>query len=373
MSDEALTAAPEAPAPAPSEAPAPEAVNEPAAAPDTEENKAVAAEKALNDDLRKAFRNANKSRDETGKFAPADPDKVAKVEQPAEAEAKPAEEPKQAAPVVPPPASWSKEAAAEWNKLPPTVQQYVQQRETEAHQAIGQLSRYAKAVEPIAKVVEPHVDRITAAGDHPASYIEKMFAADQWLARDPVGAIKALAESYNVDLNAIADPFALPADPHQQQLSAQLQAALRELDFMKRQLGDTRQRVEAREATEYAARQSSYEREVDAFAADKPDFGTLAADIETNIALLKRSNPNLGAKEMLQEAYDRARWANPTTRSQLIARQTAEAEKKRIEEAKAAANTARRSAAINVNGSVPQRGQLSHDDDLRAIWKRNHA
>lgn len=370
MSLEDLNAAPEteAPAPAPSE-PAP-AQAAPAESP---ADKAEAAERALDDDLRATFRNANKAREEDGKFAAKD-GKPAEAQP--EAEAKPVEAPKVEAPlvpVVPPPASWKKEAAAEWDKLPPTVQQYVAQRETEAHTAISQLGQYAKNMQPIGEVIQPHVDRIRAAGDNPAGYVQKLFAADQWLARDPVGAIKALAQNYQVDLNAIADPFSIGADPHQQQMTSQLNAAWQEIDNLKRQLGDTHQRVVGRESHEQAIRQSSYEHTVSEFAADKPDFGDLADEIEHAIPAIRRSNPNLSPKEMLNEAYERARWANPTTRTKLIEAQRAEAEKKRFEEAKTAANTARRSAAINVNGSAPVGKQMSLDDDLSSIWRRNHA
>lgn len=368
MSLEDLNAAPEteAPAPAPSE-PAPA----PAAPAESPADKAEAAERALDDDLRATFRNANKEREEDGKFAAKDGKTPAAKPEVA------AEDPPQDAaplvPVVPPPASWKKEAAAEWAKLPPTVQQYVAQRETEAHSAISQLGQYAKNMQPIGEVIQPHVDRIRASGDNPAGYVQKLFAADQWLARDPVGAIKALAENYKVDLGALADPFGLPADPHQQQLSSQLQAAWQEIEYLKQQVGDTRNRVVGREHQEYAARQSSFESTVSEFAADKPDFGTLADEIEHAIPAIRRSNPNLSPKEMLNEAYERARWANPTTRTKLIEAQRAEAEKKRFEEAKTAANTARRSAAINVNGSAPVGKQMSLDDDLSSIWRRNHA
>ena len=266
MSLEDLNAAPEqdAPAPAPSE-PAPA----PAAPAETPADKAQAAEKELDDDLRATFRNANKDREEDGKFEAKD-GKPAEVKPEAPAVDAPKVE---AVPVVPAPASWKKEAAAEWAKLPPTVQQYVAQRETEAHSAISQLGQYANNMQPIGEVIQPHVDRIRAAGDNPAGYVQRLFAADQWLARDPVGAIKALAQNYQVDLNAIADPFSIGADPHQQQMTSQLNAAWQEIDNLKRQLGDTHQRVVGRESHEQQIRQSSYEHTVSAFAADKPDFG----------------------------------------------------------------------------------------------------
>ncbi len=372
---EELTSAPEAPEtpPAPAETPAP---SEPAkAADESPGDKAAAAEKALDDDLRKAFRNANRERSEDGKYASKD-HKPAPVEKPA-AEAKPPEgekPPEPAKPAVPPPHSWAKEAKADWDKLPPKVQETIAQREAESHKAISQLGQFAKAMEPIHNTLSEHADRIRSSGKDMNTYVADVMRADQALMRDPVGFIKTVAEHFKLDTNAIFDPFAVPAnDAQSQQTSAQLNAAFAEIEHLKRQLADTRYKVEGREAQETQARQSAYEGEVEAFFADKPDADELAHAIQFNIAQLKRSNPTLTTKELLQQSYERARWANPATREKLIQAQQAEAEKKRIEAAKQAANTARRSAAINVNGSVPQRGVPSLDDDLRSIWRRNYA
>lgn len=372
---EELTSAPEAPetpSPAPADTPA---APEPAkAVEETPGDKAAAAEKALDDDLRKTFRNANRERSEDGKFASKDP-KPAPAEKLVEAKPPEAEKPPEPAKhAVPPPNSWAKEAKAEWDKLPPKVQETIAQREAESHKAISSLGQFAKAMEPIHNTLSEHADRIRASGKDVATYMADVMRADQALARDPVGFIREIADHFKLDTNAIFDPFSVPSqDAQSQQVTAQLNAAWQEIEHLKRQLGDTRQRVEGREAEEQKARQSQFESDVQAFASDKPDFDELAADIEINCAQIKRSNPTLSAKEVLQQAYDRARWANPATRERLLQAQQAEAEKKRLEQAKQAASTARRSAAINVNGSVPQRGQVSLDDDLRSIWRRAHA
>lgn len=360
-----------APAPATeAPAPAPEAKSEP----QSEGDKAAAAEAALDDDLRKVFRKANPDRDESGKFAPKDGKPASPLDGKAEGQpavdAKPAEPAK---PSVPPPQSWTAEAKAQWAKLPPEAQAYVSQREADAHKAISQLGQTVKSFEPLARIITPHADRIASVGDTPAAYIEKMFAADQYLSRDPVNAIKWLADSYKVDLNALADPFALPADPQSQQLNAQLSAAFQEIDQLKRMLNDTRQVVHGRETQEQMARQSQVESTIESFAADKPDFDSLETEILTLIPAVKKSKPDLSHKDVLQEAYDRARWANPATRQKLIDQQRTEAEAKRLDAAKSAAANAKRSAAINVNGSAPVRGLPALEDDLRSIWRRNHA
>ena len=219
-----------------------------------------------------------------------------------------------------------------------------------------------------------HQDRIRSSGLDAGTYMANVLRADQALARDPVGFIRQIADHYKIDTASLFDPFALPSsDPQSLQVNNQLNAAWQEIDNLKRQLEDTRYRVEGREAQEYQARQSEYEGVVSVFGADKPDFSSLVDDIEINISQIKRSKPGLSPKEILQEAYDRARWSNPATRQQLIAEQSAKSEAARLEEAKKAAANAKRAASINVNGSVPGRNQASMDDDLRSIWRRANA
>lgn len=373
---EELSSAPEAPeTPTPAETPAPAEAEPAAEAPSPADQKA-AQEKAYDDDLRKAFRNATRERSEDGKFVskePKDEQPVAEAKPEAEkpVEAKPEEQPKPSG--IAPPQSWNAEAKARWDKLPAEDQAYIAQREGEVHRAISRLGQYAREMEPVGRVINEYADRLQQLNATPDQYIANLAYMDTWLSRNPVEAMKKIAETYNVDLNAIADPFALPADPHQQQLTAQLEAAMQKIDYLERQVGDTRQRVVGREAQEHQARQSAYEQTVNEFFADKPDSKDLVDDIELHIARLQRSDPTLTPKEMLQQAYDRARWANPTTRARLMQEQQAQAEKARLEEAKKAATTAKRAAAINVNGSVHQRGAPSMDDDMRAIWRRNHA
>ena len=358
---EELTSAPEAPeTPTPAEsAPAPAAET-----PSPAEAK-EASEQAYDDDLRAAYRNATRERDETGKFSSTDP----KPEQPVEE--KPEEAPKASA--IPPPQSWNADAKAQWDKLPPEAQSYIAQREGEVHKAISRLGQYARDMEPIGQVINAYADRLQQLNTTPENYINNLATMDVWLTRDPVGAMKKIAETYKVDLGALADPFAFPADPQQQQLTAQLEAANQRLAYLEQQLGDTRQRVVGREAQEYQARQSAYEQQIEEFFSDKTDAKDLVDDIELHIQRLRRSDPNLTPKQILEQAYERARWAHPATRQKLMDEQRVKAETARLEEAKKAAAGARRAAAINVNGSVAQRSSPSLDDDLSAIWRRNHA
>lgn len=381
----ATTSEPSSQVVAPVKAPEPAKSDAKEPAAESHADKVARQEQELNDDLRKAYRNSQKERTETGQFAPKDrkdqkpAPQLADGKEPVKATAptKPdaASEDAKAPPpkaAVQAPNSWSAEHKAHWAKVPPEVQAYIAQRETESHKAISELGKYAKAMESMDRVIEPHAETIKRSGVSVPEYVNHLLAADQWLRRDPVNAMKELARQYNVDLNALApDPFA--GDPQSSAMSAQLQAAWAEIDHLKQMLGDTRSRIEGREASEAQARQSQLTSLVDEFAKDKADWSDLLADIESQVIALRRKHPDLTAKEVLEKAYEHARWGNPTTRERLIAAQQAEAETKRLEAAKQAAATAKRAGGINVNGAVPQKGQVSFEDDMRSIWRRHHA
>ena len=65
---------------------------------------------------------------------------------------------------------------------------------------------------------------------------------------------------------------------------------------------------------------------------------------------LKERNPAWSPQQVLQEAYDRATFANPATRQTILAAQETAAEAKRREEASQRATKAR-GAAVSVTGS----------------------
>lgn len=363
----------ETPAPA-QEAPAPAIVENESPA-----DKAARDDKALDEDLRKAYRNANKPRGEDGKFAPKDgkpaEDKPAKlpetVKLPDDPKAeKPAEiKPEPAKVAVPPPQSWKAEVREKWGTLPPEVQTYIAEREQAAHQRISELGQKAQAAEQLDAVWQQHEYRLQ--GVSKPQYVNNLLAADQALRNDPVGFIKLVAQHNNIDLNSmVSDPYAV-ADPQSAQVQATLQAANARIEQLERQLGDVGQRVIGRETAERAAREQEYNSMVEEFSAGKDDWATLLPDVTATAAALLQANPNRPPKEILQDAYERAQWGNPTTRKALMERQAKEAQAKQLEEAKAAADRAKRAGSINVRNAPPaMNGKASLDDDLRAVWRR---
>lgn len=345
------------------------------------------AEKALDDDLRKAFRNANRSRTENGRFAskdepeitpptskeaaPAPQDKAdksvgSKVQTPEAKANEPAKESQP--PAIAAPTSWTAEMKAKWADLPSEAQSYIAQRERAAHDQISRLGEAVKAYEGFGQAANEYRDYFRQIGMDPAAFFAKATETSRALDRDPVGTIRELINAYKVDPFTFLDNSApAQSDPAVSRMQARI-------DDLERQLsGFTSQQEQAAYVQQQQALNSVME-EISGFAQDKADWSELQADILHSVAAIRELKPNASNKEVLAEAYERAQWANPTIRSKLIAEQAKAAEAKRIEDAKKVATSARQAQSINVNGAHRASAPPSNmDDDLRAIFRRNHA
>jgi septal ring-binding cell division protein DamX len=80
-----------------------------------------------------------------------------------------------------------------------------------------------------------------------------------------------------------------------------------------------------------------------------------------------------GAAETMQEAYDRAVYADPTIRQSILAdQQKANEEKRKTDEAERV-KAAKKAAGVNVKSSPGQSNQArTLDDDLREIARKHY-
>ena len=332
----------------------------------------------------KAFRRANKDRDDAGKFAKAEADNArdaAKALAPdaikpnsATAETtdqKPVVGDKTAqAPPAPPdakevkaPQSWSPEKKAVWDALSPEAKDYVSQREQEAHKAISRFGQFAKGVEPIVKTLESYADTFKSKGLSYQDGMKQLLDAQRVLDRDPVAGIQALAEQYGVNLG---QSLSSQRDPAIHQLQ-------RQVDQLTHELTEAKSDREQRQQAEYTTKQASIEKVISDFSKDKTDFNELEPDIIANIGLLQETNPELSHAERLKMAYERAQWANPKSRQGLFERQTREQESKRLEDARRHADNATRARSINVTSADGPIGDVDLDTLQRSAFRRANA
>jgi hypothetical protein len=335
----------------------------------------------------KAFRRAKegREREETGKFAKpaADnekdaakalaPDSATKAEKPPEKadapkDQKPVEGEKKAeaslekpaAQASKPPQSWSPDKKAIWDGMSPEAREVVAQREQQAHTAISKLGQFAKGFEPVAKTLSEYRDTFEGKGLSYQDGIRQLLDAQRTLDRDPVAGIKALAQAYGVDLG---QSLSGQRDPAINQLQAQV-------DKLTAELTEARAERQHRYQQETETKLTSIAKSIEEFKADKPDFDELEADIAVNIQRIREESPNLSNAEILTQAYERAQWANPKARQSLLERKEKEAEAKRIENARKAADEAKRMGGFNITSAVSSSGELDLEQIQRAAFRR---
>jgi hypothetical protein len=265
----------------------------------------------LRDTIAKAFKEAESksetqeeekpaaTRDEKGKFAP----KVAETT--TDTTVTPAIE----TPTVKAPESWSPTVKAEWDKLPVSVQQEISKREADIHKGFTKMDEERSFGKQVKDIVNPYMAMIKAEGGNPQGVIDNLLNTAYVLRtaqpQQKTELFRQLAQQYGVDLEQVVQP-APYVDP-------QLSKLEQELNEMRQ----WRQQQENLTNTQY---NNTLQQEYEAFASN-PEH-TYANDPEVNqlmIAFLQA-----GQAKDYKDAYDKALYANPTTRAAMIAKQDAQ-------------------------------------------------
>jgi hypothetical protein len=244
---------------------------------------------------------------------------------------------------LPPPQSWPSEAKAKWEALPPEVRTTVDKRERESAAKISQMGNQVAAWRPVSETVERFRGDFERAGMDVPGGIEALLNANRMLNENPAAAIHKLAQTYGVDLTSLVT--GQPRD-------AQTAALMAELQELRAQVAETSNRVGYRERAEAEAHMNDLIGRLDRFAEGKSDWDDLHDDVITNIQIIKRNNPALSADEVLQQAYDRAGWANPDVRARRLEAEQKAAAEKQQKEAIERAQKARNASAVNVRGDL---------------------
>jgi hypothetical protein len=263
-----------------------------------------------------------------------------------------------------PPAGWTAAEKAEWAKLPPVVQAAVSRRELEMSTG-GQ--RWSDEKRRYEAVLSPVAEAARRNGMNTEQGLQALLNAQSFLERDPTAAIKWLAQSHGVNLATLAGQ----SDDVPSAQATDIEAIVRQA--VQRSVAPIVAPIQQRWQQEEQRQQEMTTQMVVDFAASQghEHFGSVEQDIMDLIPPLKERNPTWTPQQVLQEAYDRAVFANPATRQTILtAREQAAEEKRRTEAAQRA--TKARGAAVSVTGS-PQGSAGSEpaatlrDEILRAM------
>lgn len=233
---------------------------------------------------------------------------------------------------TPAPDTWRPDAAKEWEKLPPVVQQEILKREKDITRGIEGYRHDATIGKHFQDILKPYVPLCQKQGVDPMQQVQYLMHAHQTLlTKDPAEKYEIfhqLAASYGIDLNAPA-PY---VDP-------QLKAVQKELAEVKSRLNNADET--AIESTVTAMRQ-----ELEAFASapENEHFDLVIDDMTALIRAGKATN--------LREAYDQAIWLHPQVRSILLERQAAERDAARQQQEANRVKLVKKATGANVTTTV---------------------
>lgn len=265
------------------------------------------------------------------------------------------------------PAAWTKEAKAEWAKLPEQVRAAVLKREQDTEKGVKELKgKYAD----IEKAIAPHVPAIQQFGKTPAQAVEQLFAWFQALAQNPDQAIPALIQSYNYDPKKLVQAFGLQVQPQAQEQAKPTEAADIDLDpQVKSYISKLEEKInglQTQVGQQLNGVMSTFQEQsmakthevLNNWAKDKPYF----AEVRTLMGQLLTPDPNTGMAAVplkegrvdLDAAYDMAVWSNPEVRGKLLAEQATKADQARKAKADTEAKAHREAAekARRASGSL---------------------
>lgn len=287
-----------------------------------------------------------------------EPEIVASTPEPAaESAPAPAAEETPAAPVVKaPPQSWAKDKHEVWAKMPPEAQDYYMTREKQMLDGLESYKQHAGIGRQLTEVFTPYKAMLAAQGVDEVKATQVLMNAHYRLTtlspQEKLAYFAELGRGYGIDLSALSTAQnTQPIDPTVKELQ----------DKVVKLEGTLTQRQQAEREAEAVKWKST----VDTFAADPahPYFDECADDI---VALIQAGNT-------LEQAYDKAVYANPVTRAKELARLQTEQETKLRAEAEAKVAAARKARGTIVKGRdtnrTPTEPLGSMDDTMRETLK----
>ncbi len=233
-------------------------------------------------------------------------------------------------PAAEPPSSWSQEAKATWATISPAVQQAVLKREKEVSDGFTQ---YQTRYQDIDRAFSPQRDfQLQQLGKSRGQAIDQLFGWHDALANPAtrLQAFRSLAQSHGIDLSTLSpqtgqtqqpdpntDPTAFVNQIVQSNLQQSLQPVLQRVGSFEQMLQERENLAEAKG-------------KLTTFSTGKPHFERVRQAMAQMIGS--------GYAQDLEDAYQKATWADPEIRGEILAGEQAkrEADAKAAQEAREA-------------------------------------
>lgn len=243
------------------------------------------------------------------------------------------------------PQSWGKEHHETWAKLPPEAQEYIELREKQMLDGIEQYKEGYTFANELRQTIEPYRDMFNGFGVDEKTAVHNLLGWNQVLTSGDIENRQQAFIQLGRDLGIIPNEDGQQKDPYVMQLEQRLNSFE----------GMLKQQQEAK----YNAELQENAKVVEAFAREHEHFDAVEQDML----------PFIQAGLSLQEAYDRAVWANPVTR----ALEQEKAVAASIEKRKAEADKAAKLKSANIRPaktSASPNPARTMDETLSAAYDR---
>lgn len=308
-----------------------------------------------------ALASPEKPRDETGKFVKAPkeaPAKEAAPIDPAKAKELPTEAPalKVAGESVDgqqpqrdltrAPSTWKPQIRSEWEKLPPTVKAEIHRREADFQNGQAQLLPDARLGNAMRSVTEPYRAIIEQSYGSPdramSAFLQSAGTLQLGNPQQKLAEIVRISQQFGIDLSQLSGQGEPQTQQSQEFRDPRVDQLFRERDTERQQRTQAEQRQLETVATAWMS-------EVDAQGQPKREYlQDVMPEMSVLISQIKQTNPLLTHAQVLDQAYDRAVWANPDTRAALQGKQESELLERQRAANQSRVQDAKRAASVNV-------------------------
>ena len=265
---------------------------------------------------------------------------------------------------IDPPSSMKAEYKEAFAKLPPDMQKFIVERDSETNanytQSKQELAQEKQRLGEINDLLEPFGRKMAEYGIPTSAALGQLLQLRDFAESDPKGYIEWFAEQRGIPLSnpqtgegdEYTDPDVVALKTQVSELKAQLNNAIHE----------ARTQPVLSEA----------QRVIEQFRSDGdkyPYFADVEASLQPFVQSLQRTQPQLSMADTLKTAYEQAIWANADVKTRML---QAERDKEGAKAAEVAKKAKRAAQATPVKG-VPSNAKAavgSIDDTLNATWDR---
>jgi len=245
-----------------------------------------------------------------------------------------------------PPSTWKPVVRAEWDKLTPSVKAEIHRREADFQNGQAQLLPDARLGSAINKAAQPYQMLIESNYGSPdkamSAFLQTAAALQMGSPQQKLQTIVGLSQQFGVDLSPLLQQGTPPQQPQQQLTDPRVDQMLAN----QQRNEQIRQQQELQQLSGIA---DSWVAEKDATGNPlRPYVGDVINEMTTLIPQIKQANPHYSHSQVLDQAYDRAVWANPDTRAALQGQQQSELQAKQAAENQNRVASAKRAASVNV-------------------------